>query len=167
VTELERLCQERGIRLSQKQRAICRALSGCIDHLNAERILAEVVAKNPSISWGTVYKTLRLLEGSGLLVRHKFRLQPKRTEAPCNELYHFIDTENGRIIEFRSDQIHSLSRCIAEKLGFQLFDIKLELYGSPTKPYHFKRVHELEYADQVIDLCHDPYMSKKNDNSSN
>jgi Fur family ferric uptake transcriptional regulator len=39
----------------------------------------------------------------------------------------------GSVIEFRNDEIERLQRRVAEELGFELVDHRLELYGVPKK----------------------------------
>jgi Fur family ferric uptake transcriptional regulator len=40
-----------------------------------------------------------------------------------------IDVETGNVIEFVDDELETLQRRIAEKLGFRLVDHRMELYG--------------------------------------
>ena len=42
---------------------------------------------------------------------------------------HLIDIENGTIIEFQNEEIEMLQKKIAEELGFELVDHRLELYA--------------------------------------
>jgi Fur family ferric uptake transcriptional regulator len=39
--------------------------------------------------------------------------------------------QSGRVVEFRNEDIEKLQRLIAEELGFELVDHRLELYGVP------------------------------------
>jgi Fur family ferric uptake transcriptional regulator len=42
-----------------------------------------------------------------------------------------IDIQSGRVVEFRNEEIERLQRRVAEELGFELVDHRLELYGVP------------------------------------
>ena len=42
---------------------------------------------------------------------------------------HLIDVETGNVIEFVDDELETLQKRIAEKLGFRLVDHRMELYG--------------------------------------
>jgi Fur family ferric uptake transcriptional regulator len=44
---------------------------------------------------------------------------------------HLIDVATGSVIEFRNEDIEKLQRRVAEELGFELIDHRLELYGVP------------------------------------
>ena len=46
---------------------------------------------------------------------------------------HLIDVQSGEIVEFVNEEIEKLQKIVAEKLGYQLVDHKLELYGIKKK----------------------------------
>jgi len=79
-----------------------------------------------------VYRTVRLLEESGILERHDFRDGRSRyEEAPTDHHDHLIDMKTGKVIEFVDPEIERLQQEIARRLGFKLVDHRLELYGMP------------------------------------
>ena len=55
--------------MAVQRRVIARVLSGTDDHPNAEEICHRSVAVDPKISITTVYRTLRIFEGVGILQR--------------------------------------------------------------------------------------------------
>ena len=44
-----------------------------------------------------------------------------------------IDVQSGEIVEFADEEIEKLQKKIAEKLGYQMLDHRLELYGIKKK----------------------------------
>ena len=52
-------------------------------------------------------------------------------KSPESHHDHLIDVQSGSVIEFRNDDIEKLQRRVAEELGFELVDHRLELYGVP------------------------------------
>jgi len=87
---------------------------------------------DPHISIATVYRTVRLFEDAGILERHDFRDGRARYEEVHDTHHdHLIDIHSGRVIEFRNEEIERLQRRVAEELGFELVDHRLELYGVP------------------------------------
>ena len=85
------------------------------------------------ISIATVYRTLKLFEESGIIERHDFKEGKSRYEPSTEEHHdHLIDVNTGEIIEF-DKEIEELQIKIAKKLGYNLVDHKLELYGSKNK----------------------------------
>jgi Fur family ferric uptake transcriptional regulator len=132
MDRIEKLCVERGLRMTGQRRVIARVLADSQDHPDAEELHRRAAAIDPHISIATVYRTVRLLEESGILERHDFRDGRSRYEEVPDEHHdHLIDVQSGRVIEFHDDQIEELQRLVAEKLGYKLVDHRLELYGVP------------------------------------
>ena len=73
VDRLEKLCMEKGMRMTEQRRVIARVLSGAEDHPDVEELHRRAHAVDPHISIATVYRTVRLFEESGILTRHDFR----------------------------------------------------------------------------------------------
>lgn len=130
--DIEALCAEKGLRITEQRKVIARALSESEDHPDVETLHERASAIDPGISIATVYRTLRLFEDAGILERHDFGDGRSRYEAMSDSHHdHLIDVESGRVIEFVDDEIEALQRRIAEKLGFRLVDHRMELYGVP------------------------------------
>ncbi len=132
VTRIENLCADKGLRMTDQRRVIARVLSEAIDHPDAEELYRRASAIDPHISIATVYRTVKLFEDAGILERHDFRDGRSRyEEVPDSHHDHLIDIQSGRVVEFRNEEIEKLQRIIAEELGFELVDHRLELYGVP------------------------------------
>jgi Fur family transcriptional regulator, ferric uptake regulator len=128
--DIEALCQEKGLRITEQRRVIARVLSEAEDHPDVEALHARASAIDTGISIATVYRTVRLFEEAGILDRHDFGDGRSRYEAaPEAHHDHLIDVETGRVIEFVDPELESLQKQIAEKLGFRLVDHRMELYG--------------------------------------
>ncbi len=129
---IERLCEDKGLRMTEQRRVIARVLSEAQDHPDAEELHRRASAIDPRISIATVYRTVRLFEEAGILERHDFRDGRSRYEEVPEEHHdHLIDLQTGRVVEFRDDEIERLQQMIAERLGFKLVDHRMELYGVP------------------------------------
>src|ERR1700753_943415 len=132
MTRIEKLCIEKGLRMTEQRRIIARVLSDATDHPDAEELYRRASTLDPHISIATVYRTVKLFEDAGILERHDFRGGRSRYEdAPDAHHDHLIDVQTGRVIEFRNEDIEKLQRRVAEELGFELVDHRLELYGVP------------------------------------
>jgi Fur family ferric uptake transcriptional regulator len=130
--DLEALCAEKGLRITEQRRVIARVLSEAEDHPDVEEVHVRASAIDPGISIATVYRTVRLFEEAGILERHDFGDGRSRYEAaPDTHHDHLIDVESGRVIEFFDEEVEALQQRIAEKLGFRLVDHRMELYGVP------------------------------------
>ena len=128
--DIEQLCHEKGLRITEQRRVIARVLSDAEDHPDVELLHQRASAIDPGISIATVYRTVRLFEDAGILERHDFGDGRSRYEAaPEAHHDHLINVETGEVIEFVDRELEDLQRRIAEKLGFRLVDHRLELYG--------------------------------------
>ena len=133
-TRIEKLCVDKGLRMTEQRRVIARVLSDAADHPDAEELYRRASAIDPHISIATVYRTVKLFEDAGILERHDFRDGRSRyEELPESHHDHLIDVQSGNVIEFRNEEIERLQRRVAEELGFELVDHRLELYGVPKK----------------------------------
>ena len=134
MTRIEKLCVDKGLRMTEQRRVIARVLSDAADHPDAEELYRRASTLDPHISIATVYRTVKLFEDAGILERHDFRDGRSRyEEIPESHHDHLVDVHSGRVIEFHSDEIERLQRRVAEELGFELVDHRLELYGVPKK----------------------------------
>lgn len=128
--DLEQLCADKGLRITEQRRVIARVLSESDDHPDVELLHKRAAAIDPKISIATVYRTVRLFEEAGILDRHDFGDGRARYEAaPEAHHDHLIDVETGKVIEFVDPELEALQKVIAEKLGYRLVDHRMELYG--------------------------------------
>ena len=131
MDRIEKLCADRGMRVTEQRRVVARVLSQSQDHPDVEELYRRASAIDPHISIATVYRTVKLFEDAGILERHDFRDGRSRYEEISEHHDHLIDVSSGRVIEFVNEDIEKLQRRVAEELGFELVDHRLELYGVP------------------------------------
>ena len=137
---IEKKCLEKGVRLTDQRKVIAKVMSeskltyGSKDHPDVDELHKRIALIDSKISIATVYRTVKLLEESGIIERHDFKEGKSRYE-PSTEVPHdhLIDINSGDIIEFVDRDIEELQKKIAKKLGYKLVDHKLELYGSKIK----------------------------------
>lgn len=128
--DVEALCAERGLRITEQRKIIARVISNSDDHPDVDVLYQRSSAIDPKISIATVYRTVRLFEEAGILDRHDFGDGKARYEAaPEAHHDHLIDVESGKVVEFVDPELEALQKQIAEKLGYRLVDHRMELYG--------------------------------------
>ncbi|WP_416907526.1 MAG: Fur family transcriptional regulator [Polymorphobacter sp.] len=131
--DIEALCVQKGLRITEQRRVIAAVLSEVDDHPDVEALHRRVAAVDPRISIATVYRTVKLFEEAGILERHDFQGGRSRYEMVQDEHHdHLINVETGEVIEFHDAELEALQERIAERLGFRLVDHRLELYGAPV-----------------------------------
>ena len=137
-SRLEKLCAEKGLKMTEQRKVIAQVLSESDDHPDVEQLYRRATEVDPRISIATVYRTVRLFEEANILERHDFGDGRARyEESPTEHHDHLIDVQTGDVIEFRNDEIEVLQRRVAKELGFELVGHRLELFGrriSATKP---------------------------------
>jgi Fur family ferric uptake transcriptional regulator len=134
-SRIERLCVEQGLKMTGQRRVIARVLSEASDHPDVEELYRRASTLDARISIATVYRTVRLLEEKGILERRDFgggRARYEPTEHGHH--YHLIDVDTGKVIEFEDPGYERLMQTIAERLGFDLVSLRLELFGRRRSP---------------------------------
>lgn len=133
-SRIERLCVERGLKMTGQRRLIARVLSEAQDHPDVEEVYRRALAIDFKVSIATVYRTVRLLEEKGILERHDFGGGRARYEPTDHgHHYHLIDVDSGKVIEFEDAAHERLVQEIAARLGFSLIGQRLELFGRKPK----------------------------------
>tara|TARA_B100000963_G_scaffold209854_1_gene182789 strand:- start:12159 stop:12593 length:435 start_codon:yes stop_codon:yes gene_type:complete len=130
---LEKICQDRGLRLTEQRKVIVRLLEETVSdtkfHPDVDEIHNRAIKIDKKISVATVYRTVKLLEENGIIDKHEFKAGKARYEvATENHHDHLIDINTGEIIEFIDDEVEKLKKKIANKHGYDLIDHRLELY---------------------------------------
>ena len=138
-TTIEQKCLSKGVKLTEQRKIIAKVISeskeayGESDHPDVDELYNRVSKIDPKISIATVYRTVKLFEEAGILVKHDFKAGKARYELN-DDHNHLIDIKTGEIIEFVDEEIEKLQKKVAEKYGYTLVDHKLELYGVKKKP---------------------------------
>jgi Fur family ferric uptake transcriptional regulator len=132
-SRIERLCLDRGMKMTGQRRIIARVLSEATDHPDVEQVYQRAAGMDPRISLATVYRTLRLFDVANIIDRLDFGDGRSRYEAADDREHHhhLIDVRTGQVVEFESVELEELKRKIAEELGYELVGERLELYGVP------------------------------------
>lgn len=132
ISDIEQLCLDKGMRMTDQRRVIAKVLSESEDHPDVEEVYNRASAIDSKISIATVYRTVRLFEEAGILERHDFRDGRSRYEMQSDDHHdHLIDLDSGEVLEFTNEEIERLQEEIARKMGFKLVDHRMELYGVP------------------------------------
>ena len=132
MAQLYEKCIKNGLRMTLPRKIILEVIEDSADHPDVDEMYRRAVEKDRSISIATVYRTIKLFEEAGILIKHDFKAGKARYEIN-DDHNHLIDINSGEIVEFVDKEIEELQEKIAKKLGYKLVDHKLELYGSKIK----------------------------------
>ena len=102
-SRIERLCIERGLKMTGQRRVIARVLSDASDHPDVEELVSPRDQAGPAHLDRDGYRTVRLFEEKGILERHDFGGGRARYE-PSEESHHhhLIDIDTGKVIDSRT-----------------------------------------------------------------
>lgn len=136
LSKIEELCNKSGIKLTENRKIITRVIAEAKDHPDVEEVLRRVNKINPKIGIATVYRTLKLLEESGIIAKHEFSNTNKAHYETLEEGEHhdhLIDVSSGKVFEFFNIELENLKDKIAKDMGYELVGHRLELYCKPLK----------------------------------
>ncbi len=134
TADIEKRCEQKNVKLTNQRKIIAHIMTNSYDHPNVDELYKRVSKIDPKISIATVYRTVKLFEEAGIITKHDFRGGKARYEKLADIHHdHLIDVQSGEIVEFVDEEIEKLQKTIAEKLGYQMVDHRLELYGIKKK----------------------------------
>lgn len=134
--ELERKLSRNQQRLTPQRRVIADVLFSHDGHVNVDELHQLVRARDSSVGYATVYSTLKLLEQLELVHTNTFVDGTVRYEIAGDadaHHDHLVCRDCGHITEFENHEIERLQESVAAKLGFELVDHKMVLYGRCIK----------------------------------
>ena len=103
------------------------------DHPDVEEMYRRAVKRDKSISIATVYRTIKLFEEAGIIERLDIGDGRARYEEAGEHHEHLVDVETGEIIEFQDNELEEMKKAVALKMGYELVDHRLELFGKKIK----------------------------------
>ncbi|WP_349261256.1 ferric iron uptake transcriptional regulator [Povalibacter sp.] len=104
-------------------------------HMSAEDIYKHLLESHEDIGLATVYRVLTQFEAAGLVTRHHFEGTTAVFELNEGEHHdHIVCLDCGRVEEFMDTAIETLQKEVATKLGYQLVDHSMILYGRCNRP---------------------------------
>ena len=104
-------------------------------HLSAEDIYKKLLVLNEDIGLATVYRVLTQFEAAGLVTRHHFEGGMAVFELNQGSHHdHIVCLDCGRVEEFVEGGIEERQQAVAKRLGFEISDHSLILYGHCRKP---------------------------------
>jgi len=123
--------REQGYRLTPQRLMILSAIHSSDHHISAEEIYAQVCARYPNVNISTVYRTLELLKGLGLVTETdlgggKFRYH----SVEKGHHHHLICRKCGRIFELDEAVLNPVEGTILRKYGFKADLSHLAVFGN-------------------------------------
>ena len=131
--KLLKKCLNRGLKLTSQREVVISILENSEDHPDVDELYRRATEIDKSVSIATVYRTVKLLEDANFIEKHEFGDGKARYEESGEHHEHLIDVETGEVIEFIDNELEELKEKIALKMGYELVNHRLELFGKKLK----------------------------------
>lgn len=115
--------------LTRQRQVVLEAIRGSVEHLTANEVFAAARAKLPTISYATVYNSLRYLREAGLIREVTFGHGASRYDRELERHDHAICEKCGKLVDFDLPETVSLLRRAARRAHFKPASIHLTLIG--------------------------------------
>jgi Fur family peroxide stress response transcriptional regulator len=122
-------CGDLGLSLTPQRLAIYRALASTAVHPSAEDLFREVKPALPSLSLGTVYRTLELFESHGLISRVAIGGDQARFDANLDAHHHLVCLRCHAVIDFQDARLQQLPLPEVAPAGFRVLAHRVHLLG--------------------------------------
>ncbi len=116
-----------GLKLTPQRLAILEFLEGNKEHPSAAAIYEAVGVKFPTMSFATVYNTLRILRDKEKLLELSIDPEKKRYDPDTAPHHHLICTECGKIVDIFSRFEVGIPE--EEQQGFEITGNHVDFYG--------------------------------------
>ncbi len=127
--QLEERFKGKGYRLTKQREIILEEISKGKTHPSADEIYLMVKKKIPNISFGTVYRNLKVLRDLGLIRELEFSKSFSRYDGNTKDHYHFTCTKCNKIFDLDIPVMEELNNNLRAKTSFQVLFHRLEFYG--------------------------------------
>lgn len=120
-------CRDRGTPVTHQRLAIFRALLETESHPDADAIHKSLIGAYPTLSLGTVYKTLEMLQSLGLARAVSSPGSSRRFDGNRHPHHHLWCTRCGRLTDVDLDELADIA--LPDGLGFQVTDVSIQFNG--------------------------------------
>ena len=132
LEQFKKILKESGLKYTKQREIVLKILYHSDMHFTPEALYMEVKRREPSLNVGiaTVYRTLNLLEESGMVTSLSFGTAGKKFELANKPHHdHLICKNCGKIVEFENSIIERQQALIAKEYKFKLTGHLMQLYG--------------------------------------
>lgn len=120
--------REKGFKVTTQRLAICKYILSRSDHPTAEQIYQELRDKYPTISLGTIYKTLHLLKKLGLIQELGFNEGSVRYDPDMELHINMVCSKCGKISDYKAENVEKLWSAIISDLRIKPKGQRIDIY---------------------------------------
>ena len=120
--------RDKGLKVTSQRLAICKFILSRKDHPTAEQIYQELRDKYPTISLGTIYKTLHLLKELGLIQELGFNEGSVRYDPDMELHINMVCSKCGKISDYKAENVEKLWSAIISDLKIKPKGQRIDIY---------------------------------------
>jgi len=120
--------REKGHKVTSQRLAICKFILSRKDHPTAEQIYQKLRGEYPTISLGTIYKTLHLLEELGLIQELGFNERRVRYDPDMKLHINKVCSKCGKITDYKTENVEKFWSAIISDLKIKPKGQRIDLY---------------------------------------
>lgn len=122
--------KEGGYKLTPQRQAIVAEIATCHECLTPAEIYEKVHQTHPHIGLVTVYRTLEILVGLGLICEvHSGENRGYLLRRPAGHHHHLVCSGCGRVVDFTDCGVSELGEKLSRETGFEINSHILEFSG--------------------------------------
>lgn len=126
--ELITFFQEKGYKLTTQRLAICKFILSRKDHPTAHQIYQVLKEEYPTISLGTIYKTLHLLKKLGLLQELGFNEGSIRYDPDMELHMNMVCSKCEKIYDYKTENVKNLWDAILSEMNIKPEGQRIDIY---------------------------------------
>jgi Fur family ferric uptake transcriptional regulator len=132
---IESVLKRRGYKITPQRRTVIKAIIATREHLTPAAIHEKVRDKHPGIGLVTIYRTLEILAGLGLICETHAggSCRSYLMRRPAEHHHHLICADCGTVIDFTDCGLTGLERKLAKETNFKIDGHLLEFLGQCRK----------------------------------
>ena len=128
TNDIIEMFREKGFKVTTQRLAICNFILSRKDHPIAELIYQELRNEHPTISLGTIYKTLHLLKELGLIQELGFNEGSVRYDPDMELHINMVCSKCGKISDYKAENVEKLWSAIISDLRIKPKGQRIDIY---------------------------------------
>lgn len=117
------------MRQTFQRQVILEELRGTKSHPRAAELYQKVRQRIPTVSFGTVYRNLRMLRDQGLIQELTLGDEASRWDGNHHQHYHFTCHGCGRVLDLEMEPDPRWEAEVARRTGLAITQHRAEFYG--------------------------------------
>lgn len=128
---------KKGLKATHQRLVVLQCLLMLKNHPSVEQVYEKIRPGNPTISLGTIYKTLETFVEAGIVQRVSTKEGAMKYDANLSRHDHIYSTNTQEIIDFEDEELSKIVENYINKKrigNFKVNDIRIQIEGEKINP---------------------------------